>query len=392
MASVAPSSPSSVSSVAHGSVSSGSLSPGPSSLSASASASVSASASASSVSPPPPPPPSSSSLSAPSLPASSPSVFSSGSGSGSSSAPFSSAPSSTTHASSTILTTPSITVAQTTMIGTSNGQTYTTIVETTFTIAAGSTISASTDTAQPASHTGAIVGGVIGGLAFLGIVGGALFWFRRRSRYRSEFDGNFDPARVTGTRPVSLDPEMIQNHTGGGTLPRMNIDDDDDGMGGRLPNSTVGGGIRFSPPMSQYSQDGYTPTMSSAGGYYAAVPQQLPAAGGYYPPAPPSSSGSSGNQYNPRSAKEREAGRSGNFAVANPSTEAGDSRPMSGGYSYNDQYQAYLRSGPQGRRGSQSEYNDPSSYPPLSPTASSSGARAADEIPPTYDSLPNENE
>jgi hypothetical protein len=273
------------------------------------------------------------------------------------------------------------------------------------------------------------------GLAFLGVIGGVLFWLRRRSQYKNEFDGNFDPARVTSTRPISSDPEMIQHHTGGGTLPRMDIDDDDDGMGGRLPHSTVGGGIvtpfaytptasaygstrsrsppvssGSPPPMSQYSQDGYAPTMSSAGGYYATVPQQTQAVGGYYPPAPPSSSSSSG-QYIPRNAKEREAGRSGNFAVANPSTDPSDSRPMSGGY--NDPYQAYLRSGPQQvRRGSQSEYNDPSFHPPL-PGASSSGANPrasgvlvhqdggrvehgtvpeeeADEIPPTYDSLPNE--
>ncbi|KAJ7786534.1 hypothetical protein B0H16DRAFT_1708692 [Mycena metata] len=163
--------------------------------------------------------------------------------------------------------------------------------------------------------------------------------------------------------------------------------------------------------MSQYSQSQYSqdqPTLSSTGGYYTAVPQQAQAVGGYYPPAP--SSSSSGNQYNPRSAKEREAGgarRSGAFAVSNPTHEP-DSRGFSGGY--DEQYQAYLRGGPQGRRGSQSEYNDPSSYPPLPPTGSSSGQRAggvlvhqdggrvehettvheqADEIPPTYDSLPS---
>lgn len=218
----------------------------------------------------------------------------------------------------------------------------------------------------------------------------------------------------------------------------MDIDDDeDDGMGGRLPHSTVGGGIitpfAFTPtasaygstrsqsppmpsgsppPMSQYSQDGYTPTLSSTGGYYTAVAQQTQAVGGYYPPAP-SSSGSSGNQYNPRSAKEREAvgaRRSGNFAVANPSNEL-ESRGMLN--DQDEQYQAYLRGGPQGvRRGSQSEYMDSSSHP-ISPAGSSSGAaqragggvlvhqdggrvepgivpqEEADEIPPTYDSLPS---
>ncbi|KAJ7246312.1 hypothetical protein B0H12DRAFT_1126638 [Mycena haematopus] len=387
------------------------------------SASTSASASAVSI------PPSSASVES-SLP------VSSSSASSTSSFTPSSTLSSTTHASSMILTAPSTTIARSTMIGTSNGQTFTTIVEITSTISPGSTVAASTSTPQSASHTGAIVGGVIGGLAFLGLVGGVLFWFHRRSRDKTDFDGNFDPARVTSTGPIPSDPEMIQHHVGGGTLPQMDLDDEDDGMGGRLPNSIVGGGIvtpfaytptasaygstrsrsppassGSPPPMSQHSQDGYASTMSSAGGYYAAVPQQLQAVGGYYPPGPPSSSSSSGIQHMPRSAKEQEAGRSGNFAVANPSTEAGDSRPISG--PYNDQYQAYLRSGPQARRGSQSEYNDTSSYPPLPPAASSSGAsqraggvlvhqdggrvepetvleEEADEIPPTYDSLPNE--
>ncbi|KAJ7675401.1 hypothetical protein B0H17DRAFT_135745 [Mycena rosella] len=221
-------------------------------------------------------------------------------------------------------------------------------------------------------------------------------------------------------------------HTTGGTLPRMNIDEDeDDGMGNRLPHSTIGGGIvtpfaytptasaygssrsqtppmptGSPPPMSQYSQD-YAPTLSS-GGYYTAVPQQhAQAVGGYYPPAAPSSSGSSGN---PRSAKEREARRSAGFAVANPSHEY-EPRTMSG--AYDDQYQEYLRAGPHNARNSQGEYHD--SSPPLSPTASTSvagqrtsgvivhqdGGRVdpieenireeeADEIPPTYDSLPSE--
>ncbi|KAF7347653.1 RecA family ATPase [Mycena venus] len=259
-------------------------------------------------------------------------------------------------------------------------------------------------------------------LALLGIVGGALFWFRRRSRYKNEFDGNFDPARVTSTRPISSDPEMIQNHTGGGTLPRMDLEDDeDDGMGGRLPHSTVGGGIitpfAYTPTafglwFDKISKPSCAQWFASA---HVAVDTIMPYLSklrlsvDIIPPAPPSSSGSSGNQYNPRSAKEREAGRSGTFAVANPSAEPSDSRPMSGGY--NDQYQSYLRSGPQARRGSQSEYNDRASYPPLSPTVASSGAgghgvvvhqdggrlepetvaeEQADEIPPTYDSLPND--
>ncbi|KAJ6504406.1 hypothetical protein DFH09DRAFT_1201566, partial [Mycena vulgaris] len=379
------------------------------------------------------PPPSSSS----SLPtsSSSSSVFSSSSSPSSSSFTPTSSSTTASSSSSTTLTTPSTTVSDSTLISTSNGQTHTIIVHKTSTIAAGSTVVASSPTSQPTSHTGAIVGGVIGGLAFVGAIAAAFIWFRRRSRYKTEFDGNFDPAHVTSARPVSSGPDLL-THTTGGTLPRMNIEDDDDGMGNRLPHSTIGGGIvtpfaysptvsRYGtstrsqsppmpsgspPPMSQYSQDGYTPTLSSTGGYYAAVPQQAQAVGGYYPPPAPSSSGSSVNQ-NPRSAKEREASgarRSAGFAIANPSHENEPrARTMSGAYD-DEQYQNYLRAGPQNARNSAQ-----GDSPPLSPVASTSGAsqrmsgvlvhqdggrvepvetvreEEADEIPPTYDSLPS---
>ncbi|KAJ7293122.1 hypothetical protein C8J57DRAFT_1268167 [Mycena rebaudengoi] len=341
--------------------------------------------------------------------------------------------------SSTVLTSASTTESLTTITGTSEGKTFTTIVHRTSTISPGSTgiDSLPVSTKQTSSHTGAIVGGVIGGLALITVVVAAALWYRRRSRYRNEFDGNFDPARVTSTRPVSAGPEMIAQTTGG-TLPRMNIDDDeDDGMGGRLPHiggivtpfsyapsaSAYGSSARsFSPPipssspppMSQHSQDGYTPTMSSAGGYYTAVPQQAQAVGGYYPPAP--SSTSSGNQqYTPRSAKEREAlgAQRSNFGVANPSHENElPSRPMSGPYD-DQQYRSYLQEGPQNSRRSpqETQFNDQYS-PASSQYASSSGAgrrtssgvlvhqdggrvenenpirHGGEEIPPTYDSLP----
>lgn len=45
------------------------------------------------------------------------------------------------------------------------------------------------------SNTGAIVGGVVGGLAVIALLGLLFFWLRRRRR-RSQFDGNFDPDRI----------------------------------------------------------------------------------------------------------------------------------------------------------------------------------------------------
>jgi hypothetical protein len=63
-----------------------------------------------------------------------------------------------------------------------------------------------------------------------------LFFLRRRRNNSDDFNGNFDPARL--------------RHHGraGGTFPQVNLDDyqllqEDDGMGGRLAGSTVGGGI-----------------------------------------------------------------------------------------------------------------------------------------------------
>lgn len=46
------------------------------------------------------------------------------------------------------------------------------------------------------SHIGAIVGGVVGGIAAL-VALLLLLWFVRRRRRNNEFDGNFDPDRVT---------------------------------------------------------------------------------------------------------------------------------------------------------------------------------------------------
>lgn len=147
----------------------------------------------------------------------------------------------------------------------SNGQVYTTTVAFTTTIPPGTVVTAP-PLAAPASNrsnTGAIVGGVVGGLCFficgilprnpyslapyLGLGGlfilALLVFFCLRKRRKDEFDGNFDPAHVTTVN-------------GGGTLPKIDLGEggltgnnglgaveEDDGMGGRLGLGAGGGGI-----------------------------------------------------------------------------------------------------------------------------------------------------
>ena len=99
------------------------------------------------------------------------------------------------------------------------------------------------------------------------------FLLRRRRSNSDDFDGNFDPAR-------------LQHHGGGGggggTLPQVNLNDDqllneDDGMGGRLAGSTVGGGI-VTPftytPQQQEMANAYPAAASPLLGGYGAYGQQ----------------------------------------------------------------------------------------------------------------------
>ncbi len=85
--------------------------------------------------------------------------------------------------------------------------TVTSVVATTVTLPAAANntgSSGSSTTSHSTSHTGAIVGGVVGG------VGGALLilaliFFLLRRRKRDDFDGDFDPDRVTGGRLPNMD-------------------------------------------------------------------------------------------------------------------------------------------------------------------------------------------
>ncbi|KAG6333977.1 hypothetical protein ID866_5113 [Astraeus odoratus] len=83
---------------------------------------------------------------------------------------------------------------------------YATVVPTTTTISTQASASSSTPTA-------AIVGGVVGGIAFLIGIAVLIFCVRRRS-YKDDFDGDFDPDRV------------VHHSGGGGTLPQLDLVDD----------------------------------------------------------------------------------------------------------------------------------------------------------------------
>ncbi|KAJ3907665.1 hypothetical protein F5879DRAFT_489575 [Lentinula edodes] len=180
--------------------------------------------------------------------------------------PTSAAPSSTsdtdsstsTSPSASVLTAPVTTVVRTTVVGTSNGQTFTTVFSTESVAPAGSTItvgSDSTDITNSTSHTGAIVGGVVGGVvALLLLILGALWFIRRRRRLQDEaFDGNFDPDRIV--RPASG-----AGNLGGAGSPQM-AEVEDDGMGGRLNGSAIGAGVVAPYPLHHPTT---SPTRSAA--------------------------------------------------------------------------------------------------------------------------------
>jgi len=229
------------------------------------------------------------------------------------------------------------------------------------------------------------VGGVVGGVVALALLG-VLIWFllkrAKQRRVEKEFDGNFDPDRFT--RPAPGDE--------GGTLPNVGPTDDDDGVGGRLGASAMGGGVispyalyqptggsspphsaGSPPPMSQYSHNdatttssGYTPYSNNTHASYdpygapqMPMPVTTPIAAAYA--HSDSSSGRPGPQAGyVMSSKEREA-MGGRYSVANPDEN-------------------YMGAGPGPRSNAVLVHQDGGSL--------SQQGTPEDEIPPTYDSLP----
>lgn len=299
----------------------------------------------------------------------------------------------------------------------------TTVVETTSTIPAGSVIPVGAAVkGNDNARVRAIVGGVVGGLAaliLLGVV--AVFYIRRQrqKRIEKEFDGNFDPS-ATDKRSSTFNSIRGPVTTGdiGGTLPNVVNDDEllDDGMGGRLAPSVVGGGVispfnlrQVTPPLpspvSRTSADDPRRISSERAFYSGRVSPQTTGSSAYNPYAnyggypasrrpispssshPPSSfsypsvnvytnpdrpaSPSSGSDYTPSqssvtsSAKEREA-RSG-YALSNPDPDA---NPFNG--VTQEQRTSYIRTGPSLRSAARQDRD----------------GEDLTEIPPTYDSVP----
>ncbi|KAJ6567038.1 hypothetical protein B0H19DRAFT_717082 [Mycena capillaripes] len=115
----------------------------------------------------------------------------------------------------------------------------------------------------------------------------------------------------------------------------MTPEEEDDGVGGRLAGSSIGGGVVTPFPAAaghQYYADPHTAGQQhayyggAAGGYDGASMSERSPTASYYPgssshagggPMSATSAGSSSHYTNPMSAKEREA-RGGGLAVANP--------------------------------------------------------------------------
>ncbi|CAA7263979.1 unnamed protein product [Cyclocybe aegerita] len=221
----------------------------------------------------PTPPPTSSSTSDVSSTISSTSESSSSSSSDSSSSSSSSSSttsettSETTSVPPTTLSTPSTSVYQSASVLSSDGQVYTTMITVTTVIAPGTVVTPSINTQNEdsGSNTGAIVGGVVGGVAGLAAILALIWFLLRRRRSHDEFDGNFDPARLASGKAGG---------GGGGTLPQIDLEDEDDGMGGRLNTGVNGGGV-ISPytytPTPQMSHVASAPLVGTAAGVGAAA-------------------------------------------------------------------------------------------------------------------------
>lgn len=222
---------------------------------------------------------------------------------------------------------------------------------------------------------------MIGGIAGLAIIAALLWWFFRRRAKRDEFDGDFDPDRVTrqtGTGDLDLDDgadTRVDPFTTGAaagvrgpTFPEPDMSQHAGysagygGPGGYAPSNLASSMRTSSPPQSAYDPHnyGFAGVMPSqyVGGQYGQSPY---APGPHGPsPSPPTtsagSSGSPGELPNPhsasgassqgRSAKERERLR-----LANAVPEDEEAGPVV-------------------------QHRD--------------GGRVNSEIPPSYDSIPRD--
>lgn len=167
------------------------------------------------------------------------------------------------------------------------------------------TVPVATSTPVNHSNTGAIVGGVVGGIAAIALIG-LLFFCLRRRRRREEFDGNFDPDHV------------ISHPSGGGTLPQVDLGDEhettpfpypDHGGSmrqyGESPFLAAGAGAaaagadvrRTTSPLSSPSH--YSDTPTSPGEGYPSQPFVRPGPG-QYPQGTSTYAMQQGDWYNPR--------------------------------------------------------------------------------------------
>ncbi|KAG2067978.1 hypothetical protein BDR04DRAFT_1104189 [Suillus decipiens] len=126
-------------------------------------------------------------------------------------------------------------------ITSTNAYGSTTVVTTEISITTSIPVSTSSaSSTNNSTNTGAIVGGVIGGIAALAIFALLIFCLRRRRR-REEFDGNFDPDRVTS------------HPSGGGTLPQVDLGEENE----ITPYPDRGGSMR------QYGESAVSPFLST---------------------------------------------------------------------------------------------------------------------------------
>lgn len=111
------------------------------------------------------------------------------------------------------------------------------------------------------SNIGPIVGGVVGGVVGLVLIFLFYWYFLRQRSYKYNFAAIFDPGRLSG-----------RHHAESGHLPNTNVDDDeeeDDGMGGRLANTVIGGGIVtpfvYNPSSAEMSSVNRAPIVAATG-------------------------------------------------------------------------------------------------------------------------------